>query len=1435
MYRILLILWFTFLGFVQVYGQSPHGDSFKADCATCHTPTTWAINIDTFRFNHDTTNFALEGRHLSVDCKTCHTTLVFDEAPSNCISCHTDVHSMSAGNDCKRCHTSENWLVDNIPEIHEENGFPLIGAHDDLSCVDCHTSETHLRFGRNGNDCASCHMDDFRNTTSPDHETGNFSTNCIECHDPLRSDWGTDIISNHDFFPLTKGHNIEDCKQCHLTDNFEDASPECISCHQEDFGKSINPDHEELNLSTECASCHTTDLDWKPATFDIHDEYYPLNGAHAAIANECATCHNGDYNNTPNTCVGCHQTDYDNTSNPDHSETGFSTDCASCHNEETWSTTSFAHDTQYFPIYSGTHEGQWTDCLDCHTNPDNFADFTCITCHVNPETDEAHSAIGGYVYEDNACLACHPTGEKEAAFDHDATNFPLTGAHIGVDCLECHAEGFEGTSTACIDCHTEDFNASSNPNHTELGLSSNCTDCHTTEADWKSATFENHNDYYELVGEHAAIANDCVACHDGDYNNTPTTCVGCHQEDFNTSSNPSHTELNISTDCIECHKETTPEWKPARFNIHDEYYPLNGAHADIAYDCATCHNGDYNNTPNTCIGCHQEDYDNTIDPNHSQIGFSTNCTHCHNELAWLPTKFNHDLSFPIYSGTHEGEWNECIDCHFNPENYAEFTCVNCHINPETDNQHLGVGGYTYESTACLACHPTGDANDAFDHDATNFPLTGAHIGVECLECHSEGFEGTSTACVDCHTTDFNNSSNPNHTELNISTDCATCHTTEAGWSPASFDTHDNYYPLTGEHATIANECATCHNGDYNNTPNTCVGCHQTDFNESVNPNHTELNISTDCATCHTTEADWQPATFDIHDDYYPLNGAHAEIANDCATCHNGDYNNTPNTCVGCHQTDFDNTSNPNHDQAGFSTDCASCHNEIDWEAATFDHDSQYFPIYSGTHQGEWNACVDCHTNPDDYSLFSCIDCHEHSNKNEVDNDHNGVNGYVYESNACLACHPTGDSDSAFDHDATNFPLTGEHIGVACLDCHANGFQGTSTECVSCHQADFNNSSNPNHTELNISTDCATCHTTEADWQPASFDIHDDYYPLNGAHAEIANDCATCHNGDYNNTPNTCVGCHQTDFDNTSNPNHEQAGFSTDCASCHNEIDWEAATFDHDSQYFPIYSGTHQGEWNACVDCHTNPDDYSLFSCIDCHEHSNKNEVDDDHNGVNGYVYESNACLACHPTGDSDSAFDHDATNFPLTGEHIGVACLDCHANGFQGTSTECVSCHQIDFNNSSNPNHTELNISTDCATCHTTEADWQPASFDIHNDYYPLNGAHAEIANDCATCHNGDYNNTPNTCVGCHQTDFDNTSNPNHEQAGFSTDCASCHNEIDWEDATFDHDSQYFPIYSGTHQGEWNACVDCHTNPDDYSLFSCIDCHEHSNKKRSGR
>jgi hypothetical protein len=251
----------------------------------------------------------------------------------------------------------------------------------------------------------------------------------------------------------------------------------------------------------------------------------------------------------------------------------------------------------------------------------------------------------------------------------------------------------------------------------------------------------------------------------------------------------------------------------------------------------------------------------------------------------------------------------------------------------------------------------------------------------------------------------------------------------------------------------------------------------------------------------------------------------------------------------------------------------------------------------------------------------------------MDNNHQGVNGYSYNSLACYSCHPTGSVSGAFNHNNSGFPLTGAHTTVLCSACHTSGFSGTPTACSACHISSYNQTNNPTHSTLGISTDCASCHTTNPGWTPALFPIHNNYWQLTGAHATITN-CDQCHNGNYNTAPNTCVGCHLNDYNQTNNPPHQTEQFPTDCQSCHTTTAWIPSTFNHDNQYFPIYSGHHAGVWTLCSDCHTTPTNYQLFSCIDCHAHSNQSQVNNQHQGVSGYSYNSAACYSCHPTGSS---------------------------------------------------------------------------------------------------------------------------------------------------------------------------------------------------------
>ena len=183
------------------------------------------------------------------------------------------------------------------------------------------------------------------------------------------------------------------------------------------------------------------------------------------------------------------------------------------------------------------------------------------------------------------------------------------------------------------------------------------------------------------------------------------------------------------------------------------------------------------------------------------------------------------------------------------------------------------------------------------------------------------------------------------------------------------------------------------------------------YTASTNPNHTSLGIPTTCNTCHTINPNWTPATFGIHNNYYVLAGAHVSVA--CVTCHNGNYNNsTPNTCVGCHLTNYNGTTNPNHAASQFPTTCTDCHTQTAWTPANWNHDGLYFPIYSGKHNGKWNTCADCHTNPANYAVFTCItSCHAQSTTNS---HHQGVSGYSYNSAACYSCHPRGNSGKLMD-------------------------------------------------------------------------------------------------------------------------------------------------------------------------------------------------------------------------------------------------------------------------------------------------------------------------------------------------------------------------------------------------------------------------------------
>jgi len=294
------------------------------------------------------------------------------------------------------------------------------------------------------------------------------------------------------------------------------------------------------------------------------------------------------------------------------------------------------------------------------------------------------------------------------------------------------------------------------------------------------------------------------------------------------------------------------------------------------------------------------------------------------------------------------------------------------------------------------------------HRLIRFPLTGSHVTVECESCHTPSAQGRLTFvkrsldCVHCHSDAFQYAKNPDHVGGGFPQDCNQCHSTTT-WPRARFNHAGTRFPLTGAHRAVS--CQQCHgDGVYRGKNVACVACHQPDYDRTTDPNHRAAQFPSNCATCHTTTA-WTGAKFDHAGTNFPLTGAHLVVT--CQECHgDGVYVGKATACIACHQADYDQTTDPNHQAAGFSTDCTGCHTTTRWAGATFDHDARFFPIYSGAHRGRWTSCSTCHVNPANFQQFSCLACHEHS-QSLMDSHHGSVSGYSYDSQACFSCHPRG--------------------------------------------------------------------------------------------------------------------------------------------------------------------------------------------------------------------------------------------------------------------------------------------------------------------------------------------------------------------------------------------------------------------------------------------
>ncbi len=539
-------------------------------------------------------------------------------------------------------------------------------------------------------------------------------------------------------------------------------------------------------------------------------------------------------------------------------------------------------------------------------------------------------------------------------------------------------------------------------------------------------------------------------------------------------------------------------------------------------------------------------------------------------------------------------------------------------------------------------------------------LSSVHADLEgitrCTNCHQLGQQGTNNdRCLECHVPIAEQLSQDRgfHNTV-VDQNCGDCHKDHFGrefdilrFDALAFDHSVTEYPLVGAHRAVI--CRSCHQPAFI-TSNTV----RTFKEEHGALENTWLGLSSQCATCH--------ATANVHGDQFS------------------------------------------------DRDCGACHNENEWTNLTrFDHDQTTFALTGRHIEAPCQGCHQASTDQPDVVRFvdvpaeTCESCHLDA--------HDGALGAN-----CSSCHIADDWDlftdqfpfDAYDHNLTEFSLTGRHAEAPCSSCHAKpaprnadiqiSYVTTSLHatfpsplvesCLSCHTDSFHGGV---FEDTPGGAVCSNCHT-DAGWDPATYDItrhnEESSFPLTGAH--LATPCFACHQSEQTDPPSlvfefddqSCQGCHIGD-----NPHGAQ--FMTDtgatvCADCHGTESWSTAgVFDHAQTRFPL-TGKHAT--TSCASCHQTTQDPSgvevsqfrglALECISCHQD------DDPHENQ----FAGQSCQNCH---DSFSffveQFDHTATRFPLDGAHENVMCSSCHYTEEtpQGTAftrykplgTECEDCH----------------------------------------------------------------------------------------------------------------------------------------------------------------
>ncbi|HEX7344799.1 MAG TPA: hypothetical protein VF398_11070 [bacterium] len=308
--------------------KDTHQGRLGSNCVGCHTTDGFRMGMAGQAFDHNRTDYPLQGRHAQVECKRCHRSGIMTEplAFGKCQDCHADVHlnqftQRRDGVACEGCHTVEGFSPATYTlDSHQQCVYPLTGSHLAVPCNQCHVPVKHengrqiASFDLKYKDCADCHKDVHQGQVNLWIEKGG----CAYCHQT--ETWHrTSFDHSLARFTLDGKHREILCLKCHYIQVdgvgqqvwMKPLARDCAGCHADIHrGQFLKAGQETVA----CERCHKT-AGWNDQLFFHNkDSQFALDGAHEKVA--CRECHkptdiNGHlavlYRPLGTRCVDCHQ------------------------------------------------------------------------------------------------------------------------------------------------------------------------------------------------------------------------------------------------------------------------------------------------------------------------------------------------------------------------------------------------------------------------------------------------------------------------------------------------------------------------------------------------------------------------------------------------------------------------------------------------------------------------------------------------------------------------------------------------------------------------------------------------------------------------------------------------------------------------------------------------------------------------------------------------------------------------------------------------------------------------------------------------------------------------------------------------------------------------------------------------------------------------